>query len=127
MAILQVRSRVASLLACVCLALFPAASMADWMTGDVLHVLYLGYSSSSQGKGPSEYEASGTYFGYVIGVINATDALAKDKLYCLPPRGTSNEHLAHVVGAYLVANPSERRDPAMALIYKALKRAFPCP
>jgi hypothetical protein len=63
-----------------------------------------------------------------MGVTNATDALAKDKVYCLPPKGAgaSNEQLAHVVGAYLVANPSERKAPAMALIYKALKKAYPC-
>lgn len=126
MAILRTTRRLRSLLACACLTLLPAVAMADWMNGEVLHVLYLGYSSSSQGKGPSEYEASGTYFGYVIGVINATDALAKDKIYCLPPSGASSEQLTHVVGAYLVANPGERSEPAMALIYKALKRAFPC-
>jgi hypothetical protein len=113
---------------CLLLATLPSVVKADWMDGNSLYVLYLGYSNSSQEKGAEGSEASGMYFGYVVGVVNATDALAKNKIYCLPPKGTgsTNEQLAYVVGAYLTANPHELNEPAMALIYKALKKAFPC-
>ena len=117
-----------SFLVCLLLAGFPCVVKADWMDGNYLYILYLAYSGASQGKGIAEHEAGGTYFGYVVGVVNATDALAQNTIYCLPPKGTgtTNEQLAHVVGAYLTANPNERNEPAMALIYKALKKAFPC-
>lgn len=115
-------------LVCFLLTTLPGVVKADWMDGNYLYMLYLGYSNSSQEKEITEHEASGTYFGYVVGVVNATDALAKNKIYCLPPKGTgsTNEQLAHVVGAYLTANSNERNEPAMALIYKALKNTFPC-
>jgi len=64
-------------LVCLLLAALPGVVKADWMDGNYLYMLYLGYSNSSQGKESAEHEASGTYFGYVVGVVNATDALAK--------------------------------------------------
>ena len=110
------------------LSVLPVIANADWMTGQQLYVLYLAFSGSSQGKSGSEYENAGVYFGYVIGVVNATDGLARNKIYCLPApgAGATGEQLAHVVGAYLAAHPNERDGPAIVLIYKAMKNAFPC-
>ena len=110
------------------LLVLPLPAKAEWMDGKQLHILYRAFSAPAQGQSDAAREASAMYLGYVTGVVNATDALAQNKIYCLPPlgAGTSNEQLAHVVGAYITAHPAEQNEPAMLLIFKALKNVFPC-
>jgi hypothetical protein len=61
------------------------------------------------------------YRSFVVGVSDALDETS----FCLP-EGSTVSQICAVVAKYLKAIPEEWNQPAVILVTRALKKAFPC-
>jgi len=103
------------------LAVATSAS-ADFFDGNKLVLHMREYEKAERGDRGTQWERSGQYMGYVVGVHDAAEGV----LVCSPANATVGQ-VAAIVAKYLNAHPEEWSRPAHFLVTVALMSAFPCP
>ena len=118
--------KIASLLAGLLLAysgsLFAGPHL--W-SGNQLLPYYQAYESVTANRESSRDLASfGLYLGYIRGTYEILVG-SPDKIMCID-NSVTLEQIARVVGRYMIENPQQLSLPAIYLVQKSLKDAYPC-
>ena len=96
-----------------------SALAGDFWTGNKLVAHLREFQKAERGSHDVDWESSGLFVGYVLGVYDSDHAL------CAAGQ-VSLGQISAVVAKYLDDHPADWDKPASSLVRSALRRAFPC-